>query len=58
MTNDELLLRIWEKVEYLNHKTTQIETDMVWIKWLVMGIVVVMVSQAVGIIYKQLKNNK
>ena len=58
MTDQEILYRILDKVDYINHKTTQLETDMVWIKWIVMGIAAIVVAQAIGIIYRRLKNNK
>ena len=58
MTNEELLMKIWDKVEYLNHKTTQMETDLVWIKWLVMGICVAIGLQYITGIYKRFTNGK
>ena len=58
MNDHELLMRIWEKVEYLNHKTTQIETDMSWLKWLVCFLVLAVMTQAITAIWKYTKNNK
>jgi len=59
MTDQELLMRIWDKVEYLNHVTTQNQSDIVWIKWLVTGIAMAVIVRIVGYgvsFYK--KNNK
>lgn len=59
MTDQQLLIKIWDKVEYLNHITTQNQTDIAWIKWLVMGIAATVLVRVVGYgvsYYK--KNNK
>lgn len=58
MTDTELLWKIVDKVDYINDRTTQLEADMIWVKWIVMGIAVIIVTQAIGIIYNKLRNNK
>lgn len=58
MTDHELLMKIWEKVEYLNHKTTTINADIGWLKWLVCFLVLAVLTQAIATIWKYTKNNK
>lgn len=52
MKDKELLEKIWEKVQYLNHCTTKNTNDIAWIKWLLMLVSGILILGFIKVIFQ------